>query len=173
MPGQPNRRDKKRREENQRKYRELVAMRDRAIKQGLVEHGIPPHEALQRLIDDAMLRYLEECAKNDQAREAGEDVNDGREERLRKAAAYFAGLAIQYGLEERRVRVEERHVALIGAALQIACAKLGIGAQEFKQVPKLLKAALDEIRDMKPDERAELVHRSQADAERPPDIEAA
>jgi hypothetical protein len=148
MPGQPNRRDKKRRDENRSKYRELVAMRDRWIKQGLVEHGIPPHEALQRIIDDSMLRYLEECAKNDGLRETGADVKDDREQRLRKDAAYFASLAIQYGLEERRVRVTEARTQLFQGALLhvVRHPDIGLDPSQVRKIPGLMKEYLDGLR---------------------------
>lgn len=144
MPGQPNRRDKKRRQKNQREYRELVAVRDRAIKQGLVEHGIPPHEALQRVIDDATIRYLEECARNDQARDAGEDVNDDREQKLRKDMAYLAGLAIQYGLEERKVRISEARTQIfLGALLHVARhPDIDLPSDKVAKIPGLMKQYL-------------------------------
>src|SRR4051794_15720014 len=51
MPGQPKRRDQKRRAEHQKRHRELERIRAQAVQQGLAPHGIDPVQALQTIID--------------------------------------------------------------------------------------------------------------------------
>jgi hypothetical protein len=181
MPGQPNRRDRERREENQRRHAALRAMRDEWVRKGIVEHGLSPEDALQRLVDDSMFRYLETVMVNDQRRAAGEIVDDRRERKLSDEASKYQMYALQYGLDKRRLEIDERRTDLMLFGLQLICARLGIGAEEFKQVPGMLRTALSEYNGLSPDDRQTMVRKAQAEAEqlprrtapRPGDIEAA
>ena len=145
MPGQPNRRDQTKRAENQRKYAELKAMRDRWVQEGLVQHGIEPYKALQRVIDDSVFRYLEECERNDQIRAAGGLVSDRRERGLGREMASYAQMAMQYNLEDRRVSADERRTALLAVLVQVVAARLGIAPDQIKKVPGLMRGVMDEL----------------------------
>jgi hypothetical protein len=159
MPGQPNRRDQSKRAENQRKYAELKALRDQWVQQGLVQHGIAPEAALQRVIDDSVFRYLEECERNDRARAEGRTVSDRRERGLAREMASYAQMAMQYNLEDRRVSADERRTAAMGAILQVVAARMGLGPDEIRKVPGLMGGVARELRDVPAHEHEAFVRR--------------
>lgn len=156
MPGQPNRRDQTKREENQRKYAELRAWRDKAVQQGLVQHGVAPEEALQRVIDDSVLRYLEECKRNDDIRAAGGKVSDRRERALSRDVASYAQMALQYRLDDRRVSADEKRVALFMHMIEGAMRHpdIDLPPDKVKLLPGIMKENLLAMQTSGSDEKA-------------------
>jgi hypothetical protein len=149
VPGQPNRRDQAQREANQKRHRELKALRDRWVKDGVVQHGLSPEQSLQRIIDDATFRYLGECQMNDERRDAGEIVSDRRERTLAKEAAYFNTLAMQYNIADRQTKVQENRLDLMVALIQRVLREpdISLSPDVVRTIPRRMQAELHRIQD--------------------------
>jgi hypothetical protein len=148
MAGQPNRRDRAKREANQNRHRELKALRDQWVKEGVVQHGVSPEQALQRVIDDSTFRYLTECKINDDRRDAGEIVSDRRERNLAKDVAYYTTLAMQYNIADRQTKVQEGRLVLMLELLQRACRHpdINLPYDKVKLLPRIMKDELAALR---------------------------
>ena len=127
--------------QNQARNAELLRMREQWVKEGLVEHGLSPIASLQRIVDDATLRYLAEVHANEQRRAAGERVSDTRERALAREAAYFNTLALQYHIADRQTRVQEQRTALLAELLGAVLRHPDISLPEGKirKIPALLE----------------------------------
>jgi hypothetical protein len=140
--------------ERRERYAELKAKRVEWVKSGLVEHGLSPLESLQRIIDDATLRYLAEAKRNDELRAAGKRVSDAKERALAKEAAYYDMLALQYNIDDRRTRVEEGQAAAWIEVLSRVMRHPDINLSEAKirKIAALIPAVAGEI-EQEQDER--------------------
>src|SRR5262245_53305614 len=124
MPGSP----KKRQAERTRaeRYQELRKAVRQLKAEGLVDHGFSPVDAIQRAIDDSIVRYMAEAMENDRKRELGRRVDDSRERALAKDMVYYASVAAQYRLDERRVELEQQRVQILSHLMKRALMRMGL-----------------------------------------------
>jgi len=133
----------------QQRQQHLLQMRDRAVKAGLVEHGLKPTEVLQRLIDDAFIEYAIEDQEIKDAQAKGQKAATTRLRQLRKDAAYFASLALQYNIADRHARQEEIRTQLLATLLQqvLRDPTINLPEAKIKRIPALLEARAVSLQD--------------------------
>jgi len=124
-------------------------MRDRAVKAGLVEHGLKPTEVLQRLIDDAFIEYALEDQEVKDSQAKGQRTATTRLRQLRKDAAYFASLALQYNIADRHARQEEIRTQLLATLLQqvLRDPSINLPEKKIKRIPQLLEARATDLQN--------------------------
>ena len=127
----------------------LREMRNRAVKAGLVEHGLKPTEVLQRLIDDAFIEYAVEDQETKDRQAKGRKVATTRLRQLRKDAAYFASLALQYNIADRHARQEEIRTQLLATLLQqvLRDPTINLSEAKIKRIPALLEARATSLQE--------------------------
>jgi len=130
-----------------KKLRALNAIRDKAVKSGLVEHGLAPIQVLQRLIDDSFIDYMVERHNRDQAEADGKKFSDQKLRSLRKEAAYFASIALQYNIGDRMAKVQEARTALLAQLLQQTLRHPDINLPEAKirKIPGILEQTATQL----------------------------
>ena len=130
----------------------LEQIRTRAIAAGLVEHGLAPTQVLQRLIDDAFIEYAVEDQAAKDAEADGKKHSHTLLRALRKDAAYFASLALQYNIADRHARQEEIRTQLLATLLQqvLRDPSINLPEQKIRRIPALLEARATSLQNSLP-----------------------
>jgi hypothetical protein len=128
----------------------LIALRNlrhQAVKNGLVEHGLQPTQVLQRLIDDAFIDYHIEQQQQQDLRAAGKHTAGAKLRALRREAAYFASLALQYSISDRQTRILEAQTQLVATLLQQTLRHPDINLPESKirKIPAIMEQAAQNL----------------------------
>lgn len=137
------------------RYRQLEELRTRAVQAGLVEHGLNPIDCLQRLIDDAMIAYILHQQEADAYLTSTPKPDpklikqyETQARSLRREAAYFAGLSVQYNLQDRQTKVQEGRLILMVELIQrvLRHPDIDLAPDKIKEVPRLMQQSLRTIR---------------------------
>jgi hypothetical protein len=139
--------DKNRYHPKSKKYRQLERLeklrqiRDKAVRAGLVEHGLSPVRVLQRLIDDAFVDYSMEQTRIRELEAQGVRTTTSKLQRLRKEAAYYASLAMQYNIADRQTKAQEAQTQLLATLLQqtLRHPDINLSEAKIKKIPALLE----------------------------------
>lgn len=145
------------------RYKELEELRTRAIQAGLVVHGLNPVEVLQRLIDDAFIAYaLAQQEADEYLTSTSNNLldqkvirnNENRARALRREAAYFAGLSVQYNLQDRQTKVQEARLGLMVTVIQrvLRHPDIDLPPEKVRQIPRLMQKTLHTMRQGQQDQ---------------------
>lgn len=125
----------------------LQELRDKAVQSGLVEHGLSPVKVLQRLIDDAFIEYSMEQDRQNELHAEGKKTASAKLRSLRREAAYYASMALQYSISDRQTRIQEAQTQLVATLLQQTLRHPDINLSEAKirKVPQIMEQAAENL----------------------------
>jgi hypothetical protein len=110
-------------------------------REGIVQHGTNPVEALQALIDRAFENWQMEVLRNQRKAEAGEEVDLTQERSLAKESAYYDDIAMRYDLSKQWLKLNiltEARRAYVAEVMKRSLIDLGIPEEQMKQLPALI-----------------------------------
>lgn len=132
------------------RLRRLAQIRKQAVTSGLVEHGLKPWQVLQRLIDDAFIDYATEQADINHREQQGKPITRHRLLKLRRDAAYYASLALQYNIADRQTSAMEAQTQMFATLLQMALRdpEINLTERKIRKIPALIEAKARELQQV-------------------------